>query len=639
MCELFLTPAALGRGIHRLITAAPDQLHRRRGFRNPFRISCSALVLACLICSPLLLKAQKTLTSGSLGGDGLLRLEIRSVFDPLPPSGYAPLRIVASNGSRSELPWKFSTLSKTRQFRHENEHHGHFTLLTSPGSTQSATFLAPMAVDYGAISMAYRNNSHQLEVAVDVAGRDVRTFQEYHSRTHGFPALAISKRLADGHHSKLKDAVETQLKGRPGGTSNFFGSEFNPSDLPEDWLGLSGFDFLMISHQEWQALKPGQQFAVLQWVRLYGNLHVYATDGITAAGLGLPEGFQNDRKDHSLGNIQIIRWDGRSLDPASTVGRYLGAPIRTTDLTSAYSILRSGQPAWGLLSALGRRDFASWQVVVFLMLFGIVVGPVNLFVFAPPGRRHRLFITTPLLSIGASLLMVGIILVQDGMGGTGTRLVAIDLEPHEAAAYVTQEQACRTGMLLGSGFEMKQAALVEPVAMPDTPWSKLKSSSNSQVVQLAQAGPLRSGNYFQSRTEQGQVLRAVVSTRARLELKSGQAAGAAPEIISALGFTLEDLFYFDAEGRVWRASGPVMTGQQVPLRASEAAALRASLTNTLELAGGSHQSRLKAFMQGTPPRNTFLAAAKATPGFVLDTLPSVRWEQDHVLVFGTLAQP
>ena len=44
-------------------------------------------------------------------------------------------------------------------------------------------------------------------------------------------------------------------------------------------------------------------------------------------------------------------------------------------------------------------------------------------------------------------------------------------------------------------------------------------------------------------------------------------------------------------------------------------------------------------MQGTPPRTTFLAAAKAAPGFVLDTLPSVRWEQDHVLVFGTLAQP
>lgn len=135
--------------------------------------------------------------------------------------------------------------------------------------------------------------------------------------------------------------------------------------------GRGGFDFLMISHPEWQALRPG-----LQWVRLYGNLHVYVTDGITAAGLGLPEGLQNDRKDHSPGNIQIIRWDGRSATPTSTLERHLGA--------------RSGRQM--------------------------------------------------------------------------------------------------------------------PVAMPDPPWAKLKSSSNSQVVQLAQAGPPRSGNYFQSRTQQAQVL-------------------------------------------------------------------------------------------------------------------------------------
>ena len=294
---------------------------------------------------------------------------------------------------------------------------------------------------------------------------------------------------------------------------------------------------------------------------------------------------------------------------------------------------------WELLNSLGERNFASWQVVVFLVVFGILVGPVNLFVLAPAGRRHRLFITTPLLSVGASLLMVGIILTQDGTGGMGARLIAIDLQPEEAAAYVTQEQSSRTGVLLGGGFEVKQPALIEPLALPDTPWVKLKSNNNSQPAQLSQEGSARGGNYFQSRAEQGQILRAVVSSRARLEMKTGLAADAAPEVISALGFSIDDLFYVNANGGVWRAKGALATGQQVKLTKSDSSTLRSIIEDPIKLSGGHTRSRLMGLINGTPSRNTFFAIAKAAPGFAIDTLPSIRWQQDRVVVFGSLAQP
>lgn len=595
-------------------------------------------LLICLWTSSVL--AQKTITNGNLTSDGVRALEIRSVFDPMPPSGYAPLRIVATNGTDTDMRWDFSFLSKTQQFRRDNEHRSRLALPMPAHSTQSATFLAPLSVNYGDSSSGYWNNNHQFHITLDGTGLDQRSFQEYHERADEFPAIAISKGLADANHSKLKDEVERLAVGA--GKREFFGSAYSPADLPEDWRGLSGFDFLMITSGEWQALKPGQQLAVMQWVRFYGELHIYATAGITPAGLGLPSGFDLDQKELSLGLIRLIRWDGKSLEAVATVSRYKGVVNRAEDITSAYAGLTSGsirKPTWELLNALGARNFASWQVVAFLVVFGILVGPVNLFVLAPSGRRHRLFITTPLLSVGASVLMVGIILTQDGTGGIGARLIAIDLQPEEAAAYVTQEQSSRTGVLFGGGFEVKQPALIEPLALPDTPWVKLKNNNNSQPAQLSQEGSLRGGNYFQSRAEQGQMLRSVISTRARLEMKNGLVAGAAPEVISALGFSIDDLFYVDEKGTIWRAKGTLATGQQVKLTQSDSSTLRTILEDPIKLSGGHTVGRLKDLISGTLPRSTFFAIAKAAPGFTIDTLTSIRWQQDRVVVFGTLAQP
>ncbi|MES2598153.1 MAG: hypothetical protein V4662_22655 [Verrucomicrobiota bacterium] len=614
-----------------------------------------------LLASPAL--AQKTLTNGAISTDGRLTLEMRSVFDPMPPSGYAPLRIVATNAGDGDTRWDFSFVSQTRMYRQEGEHRSQFSLPVPAHSTQSATFLAPLTVKYGDASSGYWNNNHEFLIAVEAGGSSFKK-SDFHERADDFPAIAISKGLADANHSKLKDEVEKRT-GRSGSSKSFFGSTFAPADLPEDWRGLSGFDFLMITGSEWQTLKPGQQLAVLQWVRFYGRLHVYNSNiGATPAGLGLPEGFEANKKEHSMGKIELITWDGSSLNASETVSRYYrGSGVlpsrpsppssaeaaydqdtgnRTKELTAEYANRASGpasSPTWGLLNALGERSFASWQVIVFLVIFGILVGPVNLFVLAPSGRRHRLFITTPVLSVGASVLMVVVILMQDGVGGAGARLVVIDVEPEEALAYVTQEQASRTGVLMGGGFELKQPALIEPLALPDSPWVKLKNNSATQPAQLAQNGSSRSGNYFQSRAEQGQILRAAVSTRGRLELKSGLAADAAPEVISALGFTLSELFYIDGSGMVWRSSGAVATGRQVKLFASDAATLRGSLYEFAELSDGAQRSGLSRLMNGRLPRNTFLASAKAAPGFTQDTLSSIRWQEDKVLVFGPLKQP
>lgn len=577
-------------------------------------------------------QARKVIADVELDAKTGTRIEILSVFDPPPPTGYAPMRVVATNGTDKDTRWSLSFNCSAQQYRSQNAHDSEFALDVPAHATQSRLFLVPVAVNYG--DNSYGNNHQQMRVHLDVEGIGSRDFHEYDQRTDGFPAIAISKQLADNGITRFEDELETRMKSSSRGGDQIFGSRFDLEELPEDWRGLSGFDVLMLTHTEWQALKPGARLAAAQWARLGGRLHIYMSPGASAASLDLPEEVLTEKKNMSLGGVALLSWDGKSLPATEIVDRYWLGKQRVKELTDGYAGMSAKKPEWALLRTLGERSFASWQVLLFLVVFGILVGPVNLFILAPPSRRHRLFITTPLLSLGASAVMITVLLVQDGIGGGGRRLVVVNLEPAETTAFVTQEQVCRTGLLTSSGFELKQAVLVEPVALPDKPWVKLKNTSGSQAVQLRQAGSQFSGNFFQSRAEQGQLLRATVPTRARLELKKGLPVGAAPEVISALGFTVEEAFYVDAEGTVWKLTGPLATGQIGKTERSDPKTLGSWWGKAFELAGSRTRERL--VEQLTQPREVFFAKANRAPDFTLDTLKSIRWTDDQVVVFGSM---
>ncbi|MBV6499524.1 MAG: hypothetical protein CJBNEKGG_01981 [Prosthecobacter sp.] len=571
-------------------------------------------------------------------------LKVRSVFDPMPPTGFAPLRVDAENKTDGFMQWDLASISRTQRFQKDSEHRGRMVLLTPPQSMQSGVFMAPMTVDYDSTGALSFVNQHEFSLGVDSTGHSSRSFPEYHARTKSFPAIAISKSLASANLTRLEEEVESLLAKSKSSSrvgDAVFGSTFDPADLAEDWRGLSGFDGMMITWQEWQRLKPGQRQAVQQWVRLYGFLDVYAEAGSSVSGLGLPDGLEDGTRRHSFGSVERLAWDGRTLDAKAAVERLWGRAARRADLVSGHAVAGGGEAAsgWGLHNLLGRRSFSSWQVVVFLVVFGILVGPVNLFLLAPPGRRHRLFVTTPLLSGGMSLVMLVVVVVQDGVGGTGVRMVLVDIEPAETAAYVTQEQVCRTGVLLGGEFEIAHPVLIEPLALADSPWVKLKNKPGFQAPRLYLEGGRHGGTYFQSRVEQAHALRAVVPGRARLEMKTGLAPGAAPEVVSSLGFSIENLFYVDEAGAVWKAEHALDSGRSVKLSASQVQELKRRVSEQADLAVGQVRKRLDDLLLSAPPRNTFVATAPRAPGFTLDTLPSIDWKEDRVLLFGSLARP
>src|SRR5690606_21574539 len=112
---------------------------------------------------------------------------------------------------------------------------------------------------------------------------------------------------------------------------------------------------------------------------------------------------------------------------ATTAKIILDEVLRKNVSPRQASIASDFSTSWPLQQSYGSQEFRYGLFIGVLVLFAIIVGPVNLFVFAKVGKRHRLFITTPIISLATSLLLVGLIILQDGFGGSGFRRVLMEV--------------------------------------------------------------------------------------------------------------------------------------------------------------------------------------------------------------------
>jgi hypothetical protein len=272
-----------------------------------------------------------------------------------------------------------------------------------------------------------------------------------------------------------------------------------------------------------------------------------------------------------------------------------------------------------------------------LLIFGIVVGPVNLFYFARAGRRHRLFFTTPLIALAASVLLLMVIFLQDGTGGNGHRASVVYLDSAENTACIHQYQVSRTGVLFGGSFATAEPAAVSMALLPPSRWTRLRLESRSRryfddsadAHRYTVSGSTCAGDWFQSRTEQAQILDSVQSTRGRLELKL---EAGVPVVTSTFNATLERVFYVNDAGRHWASPGSVTTGAPVKLAEATEGDFNSWRSEALAMLPAMERSRLTAGKQ----KNFFFASSRDPRAGMVDTLGSIRWESDAVFVFGPL---
>ncbi len=463
-------------------------------------------------------------------------IEVTSLFSHTSLGGYLPVRVlIANNQNRPHsvyLDFKDST-----DYRDGISTSSSFSFLAPAGKTVSQDLLIPLSPQNGTSS--YQELDVRLTGTMGKAQGSVSTVFNDDQ-----PAVLLSESLHTPNGSALDTERNSRGSSSYGGSSLGFASRFDPRRLPDDWRAFSGFDSIMLTESDWQATPPGSRNAILSWLRLGGQLVVFSQNPSQPSSLGIPD-------DASFGSV-VMKSVGADLrlDAKETVDLSIPPPPSQTRVSAVVGDFKT---KWPLQNKFGEQSFNYLFFILILIAFGILVGPVNLFLLAKSGRRHRLFITTPLISLGTSLILVALIIFQDGFGGEGVRLVLMEVRPdqNQNAAFIHQEQFSRTGVMTSPAFTTDASALIVPVPIGRSRWARFTDDYESRGTYDLQPvdGRLQaSGDWFQSRSEQGQLVTAVVPTRGRIEASSEPG-----KLVSTFDFPIETLVFRDASGDWFRA--------------------------------------------------------------------------------------
>jgi hypothetical protein len=575
-----------------------------------------------------------------------IQVEVRRLFDEAPPAGYAPMRLKISNWSTQRGRWVFQFKATSSHYAELEAFESSFSLIVESGSAGIMEFMVPLPKRDRSAHQYTQVEMHVSGPAV--SGGHSTSFSSTYSRYERSPYTLIGSQIALIHLPGIKKDLEAK-------SIEWDGSQVEREDFASSWRAYTGVAQIWLTENEWTSLEVSQRDAVRDWVAQGGRLIVLGRDASQARqalastfgldfrqrDLTLANAKWNDEvASYGAGEVRVHQAEVKRLlaEEIAAAIRALGAPWNPERMNEDFEYF------WGLSALVDAISNRAGFLLMFIFCFAILVGPVNLFVFAKGDKRYRLFWTTPLISVAASFFLWMIIVFSDGFGGDGRRMVMCILMPNQPRMIVLQEQISRTAVLWGTSFAISQPTAIAPVqfnsgSSPSTrtlpSGRSLKPLAHHQTrrrsVLTAQRyfehGDLLSGDWFRSRAVQGAWLQEVRPTRAKIELIPSQDG---PILVSSISQTLDRFYYLDAEGAFYTAS-KVAPGVRTPLKESSREDHERFLDDLYTLAGG----RIKPVLDEARGRlDHYVATVLDDETEAIQTLRTINWNTSPAVFLG-----
>ena len=559
-------------------------------------------------------------------------IEAASVFTGSPCIGFDTIRFTVHNDTNEPLKFSIRSNNKSGGYRAAHVYEGEQTITAPKQQTSTHLVLVPICtIPDTTSSTGYYSYGDQSRINVSGAATFDFNTEEVLSK-EDISAAFSNDLTVGGGVSRINSERFGTTSSSPYGRNPGFAVGFDPANLPTDWRTFSGFDYVSFSEASWLGLDPALRASVLQWVGFGGCLTIYSV----SASLPTKEQLQIAAKGDFVGagKVRILKWDGKSLDRGQLQQQYPKEGSSTAPLNQLNTLVFRKDNHWANLSkALGSRSFDAWLIGLILIAFGLLVGPINLFYLAKAGRRQRLFFTTPIISLGASVLLIIYILFQDGTGGSGVRTSLVYVNPDAATASIRQDQISRTGVLFSTSFTTDEPAMISPALLETSRWTRLKPSGynyNGQEQRYSQSDPKSfAGDWFQSRSEQGQCLQLIRSSRGRMELAAASAEGQPPSLRSSFSYAIETVFYFDEKEQLWKSTSGVKTGGTLEFERST----MDEFTKALKTNGLATHPQLRNCLKSLQAKHFYGFTTDPNAEFIT-TLKTVAWKQNISLVWG-----
>ncbi len=345
----------------------------------------------------------------------------------------------------------------------------------------------------------------------------------------------------------VRDEVMTRLNiGRrqfPNEFPQILQADSSVSVWSPNWLAYSRYDGVLVTGEDLQKAAPEIRAALIQYTEAGGVLIVrgklenrprawHRTEGEPAhfeAGFG--ECIIDDSED-------IKAWDNAPWGPLNSVLRRTASPWQNVDNDfSAAMVFPVGEfqlPVRGLL---------------FLMiLFAIVIGPVNLYVLGRLRRRIWMLWTVPALSFFTCFAVFGYMLWAEGWSGHLRTKTLTVLDESTGRATTLGRTAVYTPLTPRSGLHFSNETEVTSLVTGIVPFSRARVTDVSRTIDWTQDQHLAQG-WVQPRIMSQFHVRKCDSRSERLTIRRGEIGQVF--VVNGLGATIEQLMYADEKGTLF----------------------------------------------------------------------------------------
>ena len=244
-----------------------------------------------------------------------------------------------------------------------------------------------------------------------------------------------------------------------------------PARLPTSWLGYTSARAVVIGAREWEALDAAQRQAILTWSAAGGTLLLIdaALDTLFPDPQRRPV-LAGTVADHFFGKIHLLSADAiQSAGLAATLTAIDAAPRTPWQLPlepiSAASAARGFRIPIPGVDAIPARTY-----LTILMLFAVLIGPVNHIVLRRRRQQALVVLTTPLIAALFIAVLAGYVVVVEGFGVRG-RVVSFTLLDQEAGQAATRAAVSlyAAGRAPSGGLRLARDVAVFPTPLDNAP--------------------------------------------------------------------------------------------------------------------------------------------------------------------------
>lgn len=337
----------------------------------------------------------------------------------------------------------------------------------------------------------------------------------------------------------------------------------NLSALPEAYTSLHA---LVLDVGDGTPPTRGVLDAITAWVRTGGVLAV--------AGRGAREFLA---KEPALAAWTEPRFRVRGSDDAATYACGLGLllvmdgeklladPVQVADLNAAIEArapLDTLAPHSAFELAIPGIAVPFRSLTLLLVLFAILVGPVNLILVRRSKRPALLLLTIPAIALVFSVGLVAYGAVAQGLDvkASSSSVGVLDQRSHHGSAH--ERRTVFAGLAAGPGIRPGPGAVVERVGEEALDWSNRREYRTN-----SDAGLTLSGSWLPVRTPTRFSVSVDRAARGRVDVERTADGW---KLTNGLEATVSQLLFRDAEGELHAFAGPVVPGRSLVAAAADA---------------------------------------------------------------------